>query len=125
MPMIPVKEATKGVAIAEPEVKEHAVDLLIVGGGMGSCGTAFEAVRWGDKHGLKIMLVDKATLERSGAVAQGLSAINTYLGENDADDYVRMVRTDLMGLVREDLIFDVGRHVDDSVHLFEDWGLPC
>lgn len=123
--MIPVKEATKGVAIAEPEVKEHAVDLLIVGGGMGSCGTAFEAVRWGDKHGLKIMLVDKATLERSGAVAQGLSAINTYLGENDADDYVRMVRTDLMGLVREDLIFDVGRHVDDSVHLFEDWGLPC
>ena len=125
MPMIPVKEATKGVAISEPEVKEHAVDLLIVGGGMGACGVAYEAVRWGDKHGLKIMLCDKAALERSGAVAQGLSAINTYLGENSADDYVRMVRTDLMGLVREDLIFDVGRHVDDSVHLFEDWGLPC
>ena len=64
-------------------------------------------------------------MERSGAVAQGLSAINTYLGKNNADDYVRMVRTDLMGLVREDLIFDVGRHVDDSVHLFEEWGLPC
>jgi adenylylsulfate reductase subunit A len=29
-----------------------------------------------------------------------------------------------MGLVREDLIFDLGRHVDDSVHLFEEWGLP-
>ena len=125
MPMIPVKEAMKGVAIAEPEVKEHDVDLLIVGGGMGACGTAFEAVRWGDKHGLKMMLCDKAALERSGAVAQGLSAINTYLGKNTADDYVRMVRTDLMGLVREDLIFDVGRHVDDSVHLFEEWGLPC
>ena len=125
MPMIPVKEVNKGVAIAEPEVIEHAVDLLIVGGGMGACGVAYEAVRWGDKHGLKIMLCDKAALERSGAVAQGLSAINTYLGENSADDYVRMVRTDLMGLVREDLIFDVGRHVDDSVHLFEDWGLPC
>jgi adenylylsulfate reductase subunit A len=36
-----------------------------------------------------------------------------------------MVRTDLMGIVREDLIFDLGRHVDDSVHLFEEWGLPC
>ena len=92
---------------------------------MGACGAAFEAVRWGDKHGLKMMLCDKAALERSGAVAQGLSAINTYLGKNTADDYVRMVRTDLMGLVREDLIFDVGRHVDDSVHLFEEWGLPC
>lgn len=45
MPMIPVKEQPKGVAIAEPIVKEHDVDLLIVGGGMGACGTAFEADR--------------------------------------------------------------------------------
>jgi adenylylsulfate reductase subunit A len=35
-----------------------------------------------------------------------------------------MVRNDLMGLVREDLIFDLGCHVDDSVYLFEEWGLP-
>lgn len=124
MPMIPVKEAPRGVAISEPQVKEHDVDLLIVGGGMGATGAAVEAVRWGDPLGLKILLVDKAALERSGAVAQGLSAINTFLENNTADDYVRMVRTDLMGIVREDLIFDVGRHVDDSVKLFEDWGLP-
>ncbi len=124
MPMIPVKEAPRGVAIAEPSIKEHDVDLLIVGGGMGATGAAVEAVRWGDPLGCKILCVDKASLERSGAVAQGLSAINTFLENNSADDYVRMVRTDLMGIVREDLIFDVGRHVDDSVKLFEDWGLP-
>ena len=37
------------------------------------------------KHGvdLSVKLVDKAALDRSGAVAQGLSAINTYMGEND------------------------------------------
>jgi len=29
-----------------------------------------------------------------------------------------------MGIVREDLVYDVGRHVDDSVHNFEEWGLP-
>jgi len=127
MPRIPMKEEAKGVALAEPEVIEKYVDLLLVGGGMGTCGTAFEAIRWMDKLGgnLSMMLLDKASLERSGAVAQGLSAINTYLGKNNADDYVRMVRTDLMGIVREDLIFDLGRHVDDSVHLFEEWGLPC
>ncbi|WP_027720409.1 adenylyl-sulfate reductase subunit alpha [Maridesulfovibrio zosterae] len=127
MPLLPSKEASKGVALAEPELIEKDVDLLLVGGGMGNCGVAYEAVRWIEKVGgdISIMLLDKAAMERSGAVAQGLSAINTYLGENDADDYVRMVRTDLMGLVREDLIFDLGRHVDDSVHLFEEWGLPC
>jgi adenylylsulfate reductase subunit A len=127
MATIPTKQATTGIPLAEPEIVEHDVDILMVGGGMGSCGAAIEAVAWADKFDpdCKIMLVDKAALERSGAVAQGLSAINTYIGENEPDDYVRMVRTDLMGLVREDLIFDLGRHVDDSVHLFEEWGLPC
>jgi adenylylsulfate reductase subunit A len=89
---------------------------------MAACGTAFEVKKWsGDA---KVLLCDKAAMERSGAVAQGLSAINTYVGENSIEDYVRMVRNDLMGIVREDLIFDLGCHVDDSVHLFEEWGLP-
>jgi adenylylsulfate reductase subunit A len=106
-----------------PEIKEHDVDILIVGGGMAACGTAFEIKKWADDD-MKILLVDKAAMERSGAVAQGLSAINTYIGDNTVDDYVRMVRNDLLGIVREDLIFNLGRHVDDSVHLFEEWGLP-
>jgi adenylylsulfate reductase subunit A len=110
-------------AVKDPEVEEREVDILIVGGGMAACGTAFEVKKWlSDDQ--KVLLCDKAAMERSGAVAQGLSAINTYIGENSPDDYVRMVRNDLMGLVREDLIFDLGCHVDDSVHLFEEWGLP-
>jgi len=108
---LPDKPKHERVAERDPEVEEREVDVLIVGGGMAACGAAFE-------------LVDKAALERSGAVAQGLSAINTFVGDNSPDDYVRMVRNDLMGIVREDLIFDLGCHVDDSVYLFEEWGLP-
>ncbi|MEW6620003.1 MAG: adenylyl-sulfate reductase subunit alpha [bacterium] len=107
----------------DPQIVEVNTDLLIVGGGMAACGAAFETKRWAPE-GMKITLVDKAALERSGAVAQGLSAINTYLGENTPEDYVRMVSNDLMGVVRDDLIYDVGRHVDDTVHRYEEWGLP-
>jgi adenylylsulfate reductase subunit A len=107
-----------------PEIIEEEVDILIIGGGMAACGAAFEITRWAEGTDLKIKLVDKAALDRSGAVAQGLSAINTYMGENDPAEYVRYVRGDLMGIVREDLVYDVGRHVDDSVHHFEEWGLP-
>jgi adenylylsulfate reductase subunit A len=107
-----------------PEIIEEELDILIIGGGMAACGAAFEVPRWAEGTGLKIKLVDKAALSRSGAVAQGLSAINTYIGDNDPADYVRYVRNDLMGIIREDLVYDVGRHVDDSVHNFEDWGLP-
>ncbi|MGZ5094312.1 MAG: adenylyl-sulfate reductase subunit alpha [Burkholderiales bacterium] len=101
-------------------------DILIVGGGFGGCGAAYESRYWG--RDLKITLVEKANVERSGAVAQGLSAINCYMGmqwgENQPEDFVRYARGDLMGLVREDLVYDIARHVDSTVHMFEEWGLP-
>ncbi len=103
-------------------------DILILGGGMAACGAAWEAAHWAKKNKLKITLVDKASMERSGAVAMGLSAINLYMGlgkdENTIEDYVRYVRNDLMGVARDDLVANIARHVDSSVHLFEKWGLP-
>jgi adenylylsulfate reductase subunit A len=103
-------------------------DLLICGGGMAACGAAVEAAYWAKQHGLKITLVDKAAIDRSGAVAMGLSAINLYLdhssGDNTLQDYVDYVRNDLMGITREDLVGNIARHVDGTVHLFEKWGLP-
>ncbi|HQN18712.1 MAG TPA: adenylyl-sulfate reductase subunit alpha [Syntrophobacteraceae bacterium] len=103
-------------------------DLLIIGGGMAACGATFEAAYWAQKHGLKVTVVDKAAMDRSGAVAMGLSAINQYIGyaagDNSVEDYVKYVRQDLMGISREDLVYDIARHVDSSVHLFEKWGLP-
>ena len=119
---LPNKPLGETKAVKDPAVEEREVDILIVGGGMAACGTAFEIKKWAPDA--KVLLCDKAAMERSGAVAQGLSAINTYVGKNSPEDYVKMVRNDLMGLVREDLIFDLGCHVDDSVHLFEEWGLP-
>jgi len=103
-------------------------DLLILGGGMAACGAAVEAAYWAKQHGLKVTLVDKAVVDRSGAVAMGLSAINQYVGlrdgANTVKDYVDYVRNDLMGITREDLVANIARHVDSTVHLFEKWGLP-
>lgn len=110
------------------ETVEVTTDLLIIGGGMGACGAAVEAAYWGKKHGLKVALVDKASMPRSGAVGMGLSAINQYIGvaegKNTVEDYIKYVKNDLMGVVRDDLVANIARHVDGSVHLFEKWGLP-
>ncbi len=101
-------------------------DILVVGGGMGGTGAAYESRYWG--RDLKIVVAEKANIDRSGAVAQGLYAINCYMGmqwdENQPEDHVRYARNDLMGMVREDLAFDMARHVDSTVHKFEEWGLP-
>ena len=101
-------------------------DVLVIGGGMAGCGATYESRYWG--RDLKVVCVEKANIERSGAVAQGLYAINCYMGmqwgENQPEDHVRYARNDLMGLVREDLGYDIARHVDATVHKFEEWGLP-
>ncbi len=110
----------------KPKTVYEDCDILVVGGGMGGTGAAYEARYWG--RDLKIVVAEKANIDRSGAVAQGLYAINCYMGtqwgENNPEDHVRYARNDLMGLVREDLAFDMARHVDSAVHKFEDWGLP-
>jgi len=108
----------------KPEAVEVETDFLIIGGGMAACGAAFEAAAWANPKKIRITMIDKAATDRSGAVAMGLSAINTYMGGNKVEDYVKYVRNDLMGIIREDLVYDLGRHVDNSVHLFEEWGLP-
>lgn len=114
--------------MANFETVEVTTDLLIVGGGMAGCGAAVEAAYWAKKAGLKVCMVDKAATDRSGAVAMGLSALNQYVnygkGVNTCEDYVHYVRQDLMGISREDLVYNIARHVDSSVHLFEKWGLP-
>jgi len=107
-------------------IVEDGIDILVAGAGLSGTGAAWEARFWGQDK--KIVIAEKANIDRSGAVAQGLYAINCYMGtrwgENNPEDHVRYARIDLMGLVREDLLFDMARHVDSTVHQFEEWGLP-
>ena len=107
-------------------VVEDNIDILVAGAGLGGTGAAFEGRYWGQNR--KIVIAEKANIDRSGAVAQGLYAINCYMGtrfgENNPEDHVQYARIDLMGMVREDLLFDMARHVDSTVHNFEEWGLP-
>jgi adenylylsulfate reductase subunit A len=112
--------------MAYETIVEEGIDILVVGAGLGGTGAAWEARFWGQDK--KIVIAEKANIDRSGAVAQGLYAINCYMGtrwgENKPEDHVRYARIDLMGMVREDLLFDMARHVDSTVHQFEEWGLP-
>ena len=88
-------------------IVEDNIDILVAGAGLGGTGAAFEARYWGQDK--KIVIAEKANIDRSGAVAQGLYAINCYMGtrfgENNPEDHVRYARIDLMGMVREDLLF--------------------
>src|SRR5262245_55470463 len=101
-------------------------DILVVGGGMSGCGATYESRYWG--RDLKIVCVEKANIERSGAVAQGLYAINCYMGmqwnENRPEDHVRYARNDLRGWVREDLGYEFAGPVEATFPRLGEWGSP-
>ena len=65
-------------------------DVLVIGGGMAGCGATYEARYWG--RDLNIVCVEKANIERSGAVAQGLYATTDNAAQKH---YLNAYRTEL------------------------------
>ena len=65
--------------MALPTTETVECDILIIGGGMSGCGAAFESKFWGSD--LRVVIAEKAVIERSGATGEGLSAINCYMGQ--------------------------------------------
>ncbi|MEG2172983.1 MAG: adenylyl-sulfate reductase subunit alpha [Desulfovibrionaceae bacterium] len=108
------------------DVEEVVVeaDLLIIGGGNAGCFVAVEAAR-GNPH-LRIVIMEKAEIMRSGACAAGMDAINTYIPEGKTpEDLVRWSRDQVGGgPLREDLALSNARELNQCVDELESWGLP-
>ncbi len=98
-------------------------DLLIIGGGTAGCMAAVEA-KERFPH-LKVTILEKAHIDRSGCLAGGMNAINAYLNKGEtADSFTDYVRWDSCGLIREDLVHSMAELFEYGVKKVEKWGLP-
>jgi len=89
------------------EIKWHDSDFVVVGGGTAGCMAAIRLKELAPKT--KVTIVEKANIVRSGCLAAGLNAINAYIHEGETpESFVRYVRFDAMGLIREDLVLSSG-----------------
>ena len=85
------------------ERKVIHTDILIVGGGTAGCMAAVEARERFPQY--KVAILEKAHIDRSGCLAGGMNAINAYLNKGETpESFVRYVRSDSCGLIREDLV---------------------
>lgn len=67
-------------------------DILIIGAGNAGCFAAIEAKRLNPD--LKVTLMEKAHIDRSGCLAGGMDAINTYIKKDRTiEDFVRWSRS--------------------------------
>lgn len=98
-------------------------DLLIIGGGTAGCLAAVEAKEI--DANIKVTIVEKANIERSGCLAAGMNAINAYLNPGETpESFTKYVRYDACGLLREDLVLSQSAEFENVVKKVESWGLP-
>jgi adenylylsulfate reductase subunit A len=98
-------------------------DILIIGGGTAGCYAAVEAKE--KDPSLKVVILEKAHVDRSGCLAAGMNAINAYINPGETpESFVEYVRNDARGLIREDLVHSIAKELNKSVKKVEGWGLP-
>lgn len=99
-------------------------DLLIIGGGNAGCFSAVEAKK--RNPDLKVTIMEKAHISRSGACSAGMDAINTYIPEGKTpEDLVRWSRAQVGGgPLREDLSLSNAEELNEAVDDLAAWGLP-
>lgn len=114
------------------KIERLKTDLLIIGGGTAGCYAAITAAsNAAGKNaaenrdaGLKILVVEKANIKRSGCLAAGVNALNAYITEGRTPrDYVEYAKKDADGIVREDLLYSISERFNEVTAHLEKLGL--
>ena len=107
-------------------IEKIKTDLLIIGGGTAGCYAAITAAarNSGKPQDLKILIVEKANIKRSGCLAAGVNALNAYITEGRTPkDYVEYAKKDADGIVREDLLYSISEKFNEVTAHLEKLGL--
>lgn len=107
-------------------IEKIKTDLLIIGGGTAGCYAAITAAAHnsGKSQDLKILIVEKANIKRSGCLAAGVNALNAYIIEGRTPkDYVEYAKKDADGIVREDLLYSISEKFNEVTAHLEKLGL--
>ena len=103
------------------ERRHLETDVLIIGGGTAGC---YAAIRFGAEKDLRVLVVEKANIERSGCLAAGVNALNAYISNGHTPaDYVEYARRDAEGIIRDDLMMTIAESVNAVTEDLERRGL--
>lgn len=115
--------ASLPASIEKVEEIHLETDILIIGAGNAGCFAAIEAKRL--NPALKVTLMEKAHIDRSGCLAGGMDAINTYIKKGRTiEEFVRWSRSQAGGLLREDLTITLAEVLNKPIEEWEEWGMP-
>ncbi len=103
------------------EIRTVETDTLIIGGGTAGC---FCALTIAENSNLQVVIAEKANIKRSGCLAAGVNALNAYIGKGESpESFVEYVKRDSEGIIREDLVYSIAKHLNSVIKRLEDLGL--
>lgn len=98
-------------------------DFLVVGGGTAGTMAGIKAKQ--ANPDADVLILEKANIRRSGAIAMGMDGVNTAVipGNSTPEQYVREITIANDGIVNQKAVYETGRLGFSVIQELESWGV--
>lgn len=98
-------------------------DFLVVGGGTAGTMAAIKAKQASPES--EVLVLEKANIRRSGAIAMGMDGVNTAVipGNSTPEQYVREITIANDGILNQKAVYETGRLGFEVIQELESWGV--
>ena len=105
------------------ETHKREVDFLVVGGGTAGCMAAIKAKQRNPEA--KVLVLEKANIRRSGAIAMGMDGVNTAVipGNSTPEQYVKEITIANDGILDQKAVYKTGELGFSVIQELEEWGV--
>lgn len=105
------------------ETKYLEFDIVVIGGGTAGPMAAIKAKQ--ENPNLKVLLIEKANVKRSGAISMGMDGLNNAVipGYATPEQYTKEITIANDGVVNQTTVYAYAKHSFKTIQQLDQWGI--
>lgn len=109
--------------MTEYQTIEREYDIVVIGGGTAGPMAAIKAKE--RNRDLRVLLIDKANVKRSGAISMGMDGLNNAVipGHATAEQYTKEITVANDGIVNQKAVLAYAEHSFETIEQLDRWGV--